>query len=231
VRPYFKEGLVTIYHGDCRKILPRLKLSADVVLSDPPYGIGLATDYAERFSPSQKGSWWRNTDRSKCPRHKLIAGDDEPFDPAPLFSIKSRAYILWGANCYCGRLPDSGGWFLWDKRNGKRDVSGSKWPMGEGELAWTNLGKAVRIFRHTWFGLIRDSEAGEHYHSTQKPVALMGWCLDRAKATGLVVDPYMGSGSVLIAARDRGLPVIGIDLDKENCDVAIARLSQGTLRI
>jgi DNA modification methylase len=45
------------------------------------------------------------------------------------------------------------------------------------------------------------------------------------------VDPYMGSGSVLIAARDRGLPVIGIDLDKENCDVAIARLSQGTLRI
>lgn len=229
MKAFYKDSLVTIYHGDCRDIIPKLDFKADVILSDPPYGSGLANDYAARFKPSRKGNWWRNGDRTTNPRHKPIVGDAEPFDPSFLLSIPSRAKILWGANWFQNRLPDSGGWFVWDKRNGRRDVSESEWPMGEGELAWTNIGKGVRIFRHTWFGLIRDSEHGQHFHSTQKPVALMGWCLDKAKGGGLIVDPYMGSGPTLIAAKERGLKAIGIDIEEQNCETAARRASQQTL--
>ena len=230
MKPYYTDAQVTIYHGDCRKILPQLEGTFDVVLTDPPYGIGLATDYAKRFRPAI-GKWWKVRSRESNIRHKPIIGDDEPFDPALLLGIPSRAKVFWGANCYLSKLPDRGGWWVWDKRNGKRDVSEADWPMGEGELAWTNIGKGVRIFRHTWFGLIRDSERGQHFHPTQKPVALMEWCLRMAKASGPVLDPYCGSGPTLLAARNMGLPVVGIETDEEHCATAVRRLSQKVLAL
>lgn len=227
MKPYYERGAVTIYCGDYREILPSLQVKSDVLLSDPPYGSGLSVDYADRFSP-QPGSerWWNSKDRKLNVRHKPIQGDDSPFDPSMLVSFPSRVHVLWGANWYANRLPDSGGWWMWDKRNGERDVSQADWPMSEGELAWTDYGKGVRIFRHTWFGLIRDSERGYHVHPHQKPVALMRWCLETAKAKGLVVDPCMGSGPVLAAARQLGLPVIGIEIEEKYCEEAAKRFVQ-----
>lgn len=216
-------GDCTLINADCLTVLPSLQV--DAVITDPPYGGGLATDYAERFK-TKAGKWWKNTDRQTQVRHKPIIGDDAPFDPTPLLSVKARARVLWGANWYANRLPDSGAWWMWDKRNGKRDVTEADWPMGEGELAWTNIGKGVRIFRHTWFGLIRDSERGEHYHPTQKPVLLMQWCMKRAKvATGAtVLDPYMGSGTTAIACIRTGRKFIGIEQDKHHFDNACDRI-------
>ena len=226
MKPYYEHAGITIYHGDCRVLLQEMP-QVDLVLTDPPYGSGLSVDYAERFSPrSGSDRWWNSTDRKLSVRHKPIEGDDEPFDPAHLIAFPARAHVLWGANWYSNRLPDSGGWWIWDKRNGKRDVSDADWPMSEGELAWTDIGKGVRIFRHTWFGLIRDSEHGEHFHPTQKPVALMAWCMDRAKARGTVLDPYMGSGPILAAAKQKGLPAIGIEIEEKYCEIAAKRLSQ-----
>lgn len=227
--PYYDHAGITIYHGDCREILPHLP-KADLLLCDPPYGSGLSVDYAERFSP-QPGSnrWWKSSDRKLSVRHKPIVGDDEPFDPAHLLSFPARVHVLWGANWYSSRLPDSGAWWVWDKRNGKRDVSDADWPMSEGELAWTDKGKGVRIFRHTWFGLIRDSEIGRHYHPTQKPVELMRWCIVSANAKGLIVDPYMGSGPVLEAAKLMGLSAVGIEIEEKYCEIAAKRLSQEVL--
>lgn len=228
MKPYYDDGKgIVIYCGDAPSILPDLP-SVDLLLCDPPYGGGLATDYAERFKVAA-GKWWKNVDRAFQVRHKPIAGDDAPFDPIPLLRVKCRAKVLWGANWYSNRLPDSGGWWVWDKRNGKRDVTEADWPMGEGELAWTNIGKGVRIFRHTWFGLIRDSERGEHYHPTQKPVELMKWCIGMAKCAGMVLDAYMGSGTTLRAAKDLGFPAIGIDIEESWCEVAARRLQQEVL--
>ena len=212
MKPYYQDDAVTIYNGDCRPMLSGLG-KVGLVLSDPPYGSGLSVDYAERFKNSRPGNWWRNTDRTKQARHVAIVGDDSPFDPSWLIAIPAEHRILWGANWYSDRLPDSGGWFVWDKRNGKRDVTESDWPMGEGELAWTDTGKAVRIFRHTWFGLIRDSEQGQHHHPTQKPVALMQWCIEMSKTSGVILDPYMGSGTTLRAAKDLGRKAIGIEIE------------------
>lgn len=226
MKPYYEHRGITIYHGDCREILPSLP-PVGLLLCDPPYGIGLAVDYADRFSP-QPGSarWWSSSDRKLNVRHKPIVGDDEPFDPAHLISFPAQRRVLWGANWYANRLPDSGGWWMWDKRNGKRDVSDADWPMGEGELAWTDVGKGVRIFRHTWFGLIRDSEHGDHYHPTQKPSALMAWCIEKAKVPGTILDPYAGSGPTLIAAKAMGRKAIGIEIEERYCEIAAKRLSQ-----
>lgn len=229
ISPFYQDEFVTLYNSDCREILPNLP-PVGVLISDPPYGSGLAVDYCERFK-SAAGKWWKNTDRSTAPRHKPIIGDDAPFDPSHLLAIDCKAKVLWGGNWYSARLPDSGGWWIWDKRNGKRDVSRSEWPMSEAELAWTNVGKGARVFRHTWFGLIRDSEQGEHWHPTQKPVELMAWCIQSAKAEGVVLDPYCGSGPTLVAAKRLGRKAIGIEIEKSYCEIAVKRLRQEYLQL
>lgn len=229
MKAYYEDSAVTIYHGDCREILPTIK-DVDLVLADPPYGAGLAVDFADRFK-AKAGKWWKNHDRATQCRHIPIHGDDEPFDPAILLAVRARARVLWGGNWYASRLPDSGGWWIWDKRAGKRDVSEAEWPMSEAELAWTNIGKGTRIFRHTWFGLIRDSERGEHHHPTQKPVELMKWCIETANCPpgALIVDSHMGSGPTLRAAKDLGRRAIGIEIEEKYCEIAARRMEQEVL--
>jgi len=224
--PYYDHTGITIYHGDCREILPQLEL-VDLVLTDPPWGSGLSVDFADRFSV-KAGKWWKNTDRKSQARHIPIVGDNEPFDPSCLIEIKATK-VMWGAQWYASHLPDSGGWWVWDKRNGKRDVSATDWPMSEAELAWTNVGQGVRVFRHTWFGLIRDSERGQHFHPTQKPVELMLWCIESSKTLGTILDPFMGSGTTLVAAKNLGRKGIGIEIEEKYCEIAAKRLGQEVL--
>jgi DNA modification methylase len=226
IKPYYETEFGKLYHGDCREILPQLIEEVDLVLSDPPYGGNLSVDFADRFGRKPDG-FWKNTDRSSQARHVPIVGDDKPFDPEVLLNITSRAKVLWGANWYASKLPDRGGWWIWDKRNGKRDVSGAEWPMSEAELAWTTIGKGVRIYRHTWFGLIRDSERGEYYHPTQKPISLMCWCIEKAKSIeGLILDPFLGSGTTAVACERLGRKWIGVEISKEYCDIAVKRIKQ-----
>lgn len=227
---YYEDAAVKIYHGDCREIEILEKI--DLVLSDPPYGGGLAVDFADRLK-TQAGKWWKNTDRATQRRHIPIHGDDAPFDPGALLAVPARAHVFWGGNWYASRLPDSGGWWIWDKRGGRRDVSEAEWPMSEAELAWTDIGKGVRMFRHTWFGLIRDSERGEHWHPTQKPVELMKWCIEMAKCPlgATVFDPFMGSGTTLRAAKDLGRKAIGIEIEERYCEIAATRMSQEVLAL
>jgi DNA modification methylase len=226
-KPYYDHAGIIIYKGDCRQITPFIG-QVGLVLTDPPYGGGLSVDYANRFK-THAGKWWNKSDRSGQRRHIPIKGDDKPFDPILLLSIKAQAKILWGANWYASRLPDSGGWWVWDKRMGRRDVSDAEWPMSEAELAWTDIGKGVRIFRHTWFGLIRDSEKGTFYHPTQKPAALMAWCIEKSKTEGVIIDPYMGSGTTLVAAKCLGRKAIGIEEEEIYCEIAVQRLAQEIL--
>jgi DNA modification methylase len=228
VKPYYEHAGITIYHGDCLEVLPAIGHTIGAfVLADPPYGTGLSFDYNQRFSPANE-KWWKNSDRSQAIRHAPLIGDNQPFDPSHL--LGHPRLVLFGANHYASRLPDSGGWIVWDKRGGERDVSAAEWPMSEAELAWTNLSNGVRMFRHTWFGLIRDSEPKEHYHPTQKPVALMRWILEKWNRDRLLVlDPYCGSGPVLVAAKSLGMQAIGIEISEEYCARAARRLGQEVL--
>lgn len=210
----------TLYHADCLEVIRGIE--ADCVVTDPPYGSGLSVDYADRFKNKTSG-WWKKSKRETQARHKEIIGDNEIFDPSHILELNVPC-IMWGGNWYASRLPDSGGWLVWDKRGGKRDMVNADWPMGEGEIAWANIGKGVRIFRHTWFGLIRDSEHGEHYHPTQKPVALMDWCIKKTK--GAILDPYMGSGTTGVAAVKLGRKFIGVEIDEDYFNIACRRIEE-----
>jgi DNA modification methylase len=212
VEPYYhdEQAGIAIYNADCRDLLPLIpEGSVDLVLTDPPYGINLPTDFASR----NRGNLARLQD------YLPVHGDDTPFDPAPL--LRFPRAVLWGANYYADRLAPSAGWLVWDKR--VREGIGVN-DQADCELAWTNCVKGARVFRHMWNGFWRDSEKGEHWHPTQKPAALMKWCLGKAgtdKPHPLVLDPYMGSGPVQVACKAMAAHCIGSDIEERYCEIGV----------
>lgn len=210
VAPYYDDGQCVIYHGDCRELLP--DLSFDVLVTDPPYGIGLDTDYARPSTPASK-------------TYPRVEGDDQPFDPSHLLGYPR--VVLFGANHYASRLPDSRGWVVWDKVT-RNDVRAGQ--ISDAELAWTNCLSRTRVYRHMWNGGFRASERGVSLHPTQKPVSLMAWLLEQVSESGeIVCDPYMGSGPTLRASKDLGRRTIGIEVEERYCEIAAKRLGQEVL--
>ncbi len=208
-----KIGNATLYLGDCLEILPSLPL-ADIVIADPPYGIGESSKKnASRGKPFGSRVDGKNTRGTFVPPSDY---DDEPLDDARLRAIlgAGRRSIIWGGNYY--PLPPSSKWLVWDKDN-----SGD---FADCELAWTNLPGAVRLFRHMWNGMLRASERGKRYHPTQKPVALMRWCLLQAGSPKSVIDPCMGSAPVGVACAEVGISYFGIERDERYIDVACERI-------
>ncbi len=223
-KPYYDHGGITLYCGDCREILPHLG-KFDLLLTDPPYGVNART--------ANKSSGRGTLDKPTAPRiwaskdHAPVAGDDEPFDPAPFLPLAPAA-VLWGANNYASKLPDSPCWLAWDRKDRRAADS----DITDVELAAVigHRFKTVRIFRHMWAGFQRDSEIGAKVlHPTQKPVALMSWCLGFFPDAKTVIDPYMGSGPVAKACKDRGLRYVGIELVEKYCAIAADRLRQEVL--
>ena len=126
-------GDATLYLGDCREILPTLG-KVDAVVTDPPYGI----DYNPTRSQSSAASGFRKT-------MGKVEGDDKPFDPRFLLPLAPKI-LVWGANNFASKLPDAGGWLVWDKRDGGSLFRGFK--MSDCELAWCNQGRMVRTISH-----------------------------------------------------------------------------------
>lgn len=208
---------VELYLGDSAEVMPLL--NADYIISDPPYGI------AHKSGGGTGGKWHKVKHQGVT-----IEGDSEPFDPSPMLRT-GLPFVLWGANFFSENLPGSG-WLIWDKRPGIEDM---KFNRSDAELAALSGSKTVKTFRHLWHGICRDTEVGEHLHPTQKPVALMAWCMEQAKVPegATVLDPYMGSGSTIIAAIRTGRKAIGIEKDpahfKTACERIKRELAQGDL--
>jgi site-specific DNA-methyltransferase (adenine-specific) len=214
VKPYYTDALVMIYNADWRDVLPFLS-GVDLILADPPYGVSLNTEYRK----SQRGVLAGAND------YPRIRGDDQPFDPAPFLDYPG--VVLWGANYYADKLPPRGSWLVWDKRDG----SGFN-DQADAELAWVSgvSGTVPRLFTHRWNGMIKASEKDQRrLHPSQKPVALMGWCLSFFSNARFVVDPFMGSGPTLRACKDRLIRCVGIEIEEAYCERAAQRLSQEVL--
>lgn len=207
-RLFYDEGGITIWHGDNADVDVD-PADVDLLLTDPPYGI----DYEagdKHINELHDGG---------------VRNDAQPFDPTWLLAY--QRLILWGANNFVSRLPESPHWIAWDKvtRNGL-DLR-----ISEMELAWTrNVLNRAMVFRHMWSGAFRDSERGTALHPTQKPTALMRWIVEKWTEPGdLVYDPYMGSGPIAEACRDLGRRYIGVELVEQYCQAAVNRLAQQVL--
>jgi len=206
-KPYYEESGITIYHGDCMEIIPNLP-KVDLVLTDPPYGIGESNkknlSRVNLAKPTDYGSYeW---DKSR-PSQDL-------FD---LCVSKGNMAIVWGGNYF--KSAPSSCWLVWDKMNGGNDFA-------DCELAWTNLPKAVRLFKFMWNGMLRDGEKITRVHPTQKPLELMSWCLGLVPQANSVIDPFMGSGTTLRACKDLGRKSVGIEMEEKYCEIAAKRLRQ-----
>lgn len=212
MKSYYEDSGIRIFHGDGREILPTLAF--DWINTDPPYGISHPTDYRARG----------RSRLAACNNYPPVHGDTEAFDPAWILAF-GKPTLLWGANHYASRLPDAGGWIVWDKQRPP------ELDQATAEMAWTNYVKGVRVFRHLWDGFRRASH-DDLVHPTQKPEALHRWVYAlRWCPQGIVADPYMGSGSLMRAAKDLGRLAIGIELEERYCELAAKRLSQGVLFI
>jgi DNA modification methylase len=177
------------------------------VLADPPYGIAIVKRGmvgAADFGVFKKG------------RYTPIAGDNAKCEVCWLLE-RGDVITIWGGNYFADQLPAASGWLVWDKRAD----SGVENTFADCELAWSNQTGPARVHRQLWLGMIRAGEHEKRVHPTQKPVALMAWCLGFSK--GDVFDPYSGSGTTLIAAEQLDRTCCGVELSPAYCDVIVER--------
>jgi hypothetical protein len=147
-----------------------------------------------------------------------IAGDASPFDPAPW--LEYPKVILWGANHYAQRLP-VGTSLVWIKR---ADQNFGTF-LSDCEIGWQKGGYGSYCYRQQFAPPSRAAENfGKSAHPTQKPVGLMTWCLQRIKPAGVVLDPFMGSGTTGVACAALGLPFIGIEINAAFFETAVDRI-------
>ena len=194
-------GNATLYLGDCREILPTLP-KVDAVITDPPYGI--KRDGKPKSTSAHGG-------------HKgyEFLGWDSGRPDGALMGLVCEAgtqVVIWGGNYFADMLPPTGKWLVWDK--------GQRIDQADAELAWTSMQGALRVFTLNRVAIAVDGAV----HPTQKPVALMEWCITQTGIGGAVLDPFMGSGTTGVAAMNLQRAFIGIEREPKYFDIACRRI-------
>lgn len=203
-----KIGDCTLHLGDCAEVMPTLD-KVDLCLTDPPYGInygGLLKGKGDGKGGADKNGW-KSYD---CPEWDKERPPRSTFD-AILESSKTQ--IIWGGNYFTDYLPPTMQWLVWDK--GQRSFS-----LADCEFAWPSQNKAARIFDYARAKALQDGKQ----HPTQKPIALMSWCLDLVKVAHTILDPFMGSGTTGVACAKAGKTFIGIEREPSYFDIACRRI-------
>ena len=196
---------------DVEKLLD--KNSVDLVYTDPPYGANIVKKKDGKLSVGGGGVVSSSS-------YEKILGDENTDTAIESFNLASTIcsdLIFWGAEYYANALPPSRGWIVWDKDN-----TGD---FGDAELAYTSFDKPIRIFKHMWNGMLKDSEQGQkRCHPTQKPIALAEWCFENyGKEAINVLDIFGGSGSTLIACENTERNCFMMELSPNYCDVIVQR--------
>lgn len=200
--PYYEQDGIVIFHADAARVLPLLE-PVDLLLTDPPFGISFA---------AQPTKWQRRAGQRP-----------EAWDSAPIADwllqwarTLAKQQIIWGGNYFV--LPPARCVLSWHKPDAPPS-------MGNVEYAWTNLDQNSRQISVT----ISDTNAERVGHPTQKPEKVMLWALQQAPDAKTVLDPFMGSGTTLVACKRLGRACIGIEREEKYCALAVERLSQGAL--
>lgn len=187
---------------------------ADMVFTDPPYGINAVGDNGEvgaDFGVAKKG------------KYKKIIADDTTETAQNAYDICSKIcdkMILWGGNYFLDFLPSSDGWLIWDKRGD----SGIRNTFADGEMAWCSFHTPIRIYHQLWNGMIREGEREKRVHPTQKPIRILGEILQDFTNDGdVILDVFGGSGSILMACEQIGRTCYMTELSPEYIDVIIKR--------
>lgn len=205
----------------------------DIVYTDPPYGISIVHKNGKIGHPIGMpfGGEVGGGKIVRTTAYMPVTGDDSTETAAAAFQslhklFPDACHIWWGGNHYAASagLTDSSCWLVWDKENGVNDFA-------DAELAWTNHGGAVRMFRHMWNGMLRASERGPRVHPNQKPVALAVWAfgvIDTDNTRRTVLDTFAGSGSTLLAAHQTDRRAFLAEIEPHYIDVICTRWQNAT---
>jgi site-specific DNA-methyltransferase (adenine-specific) len=217
--PYYQDDSCTIYHGDCREILPHLE-PVDLVLTDPPYG-----------EVNRETNGLRKLDKG--------VADIETMEISELTALilpKGQSFYVWCGTEQVSAIRES---FvrsglstrlcIWEKSNPS--------PMN-GEYLWLSgleacvFGKKPNAYFNAFCAVPVWRGCSEHnqQHPTQKPSWLFSKLIDAScPQAGTILDPFMGSGTTLRAAKDLGRKAIGIEIEEKYCEIAVKRLAQEVL--
>jgi len=184
----------------------------DLIVTDPPYGIGETNE-----KNLSRGKWAepKNYGHYEWDLKKIT----KPYFDE-MFRV-SKNQIIFGGNYYVDYLYNSSCWLIWDKDNGGSDFA-------DCEMAWTSFNTAVRKFKWKWQGMLQEKPnwKEKRYHPTQKPVPVIEWIIKNYSKEGeTILDPFCGSGSILVACKRLNRHFIGFDLVDEYVRVSEKRLN------
>ena len=200
--------------GDCLEVMKDIPdKSVDLVLTDPPYGIGAYKD------GTMGGGVLTKQSRFEATKWDFAIPTKEYFDE--ILRV-SKNQIVFGGNYFIEHLYNSPCWIVWDKDNGDNNFA-------DCELAWTSFKTAVRKYKYKWQGMLQENMKQKEfkYHPTQKPIGLFEWILDNySDPNSIILDPFLGSGTTAIAAHNTGRKFIGIEKEQRYVEIAKKRLEQ-----
>lgn len=222
--------------GDSIKIEDVKKLmdgnKADMVLSDPPYGMFLDTDFSD-IKGSMKSIGRKN--HTSGNKYEKVIGDNEDFKPDLIMTFFDnfnycKEMFLFGGDYFAELLPNKndGSWLVWDKRKeSQANAIGSEF-----ELIWSKNKHKRRMLRHDWFGFLsseNQQDARNRVHPTQKPITLLVDIINQwGDNCNNIIDLYGGSGSTLIACEQLNRNCYMMELDPKYIDVIIKRWEEFT---
>lgn len=200
---------------------------ADMVYTDPPYGLGYVGDF---YQDSIKAS---NGMKRTTNKFKQLEGDTGNWDYDPQHVLTAFDYceeiFMWGGDYYCWSLPKDGSWICWNKVSETRMDA---MPGASFELCWSKSKHKRHMVDLVWrgcFGHNRKTDGDKKVHPTQKPVKLAEWFFERwGKEKTNIVDLYLGSGSTLIACEKTNRKCFGMEIDPHYCSVIIERWQKFT---
>jgi site-specific DNA-methyltransferase (adenine-specific) len=227
------EMINKVHCADCLEFMKQIPDKAiDLVLTDPPYGINVGTPVAERerVKVGIGATAFGKSGGKGFVNPKIYRGfDDRQIPVKEVFDEMrriSKNQIIFGGNYFAEYLGNSSCWIVWDKDNAESFFA-------DCELAWTSFPTAIRKFKWRWFGMLQENMGNAkefRHHPTQKPQALMEWCLQNySKENDLVLDCFLGSGTTAVACKKLNRRFIGIEISEDYCKIANQRLAQGVL--
>ena len=205
-----------VYNVDCLDFMKDVPEDYfDLIITDPPYGLDIHSNNTSRSVLAAA------KDYGKCEWDAEIPTAKHFMEMVRV----SKNQVIFGGNYMTDFLHPSSCWIVWDKDNNDNDFA-------DCELAWTSFKGAIRKFKYRWHGMLQENMRlkERRYHPTQKPVALGRWIIERFGTPEMIVfDPFAGSGSFLLAAKQKGLRFVGCELEPEYCDIINERLKQTQL--
>lgn len=224
---YPKDFVNQIICGDCLEIMKTIPDKAiDLVFTDPPYGEKIGKmGFTNSKDPMDHGGLAK---RTLYRTHNLSW---DKFTPTKEYFDEmirvSKNQIIFGGNFFTAFLPSTRGWIVWDKKVLDKYSN----DYADCEMAWTSFNKPSRVIRFIWHGMIQQDmkHKEKRLHPTQKPVGMLVKILERMNIrANIILDPFVGVGSVALASIKTGNIFIGIDISLEYCKIARQRISELT---